>query len=81
MPLPNAPSKLATILEKKELPSTINLNKSNQKNIKKIKHPVSKNLKDKRQKTTITKDLQTGIIKLKKIPKKTSEKKNSTCQK
>ncbi len=69
MPLPNAPSKLATILDKKEL-SSKNFNKLNQKNIKKTKNPVSKNLTNERSNKTIAIDSSTDIKKLKKIQKK-----------
>ena len=69
MPLPNAPSKLATILDKKEL-SSKNFNKLNQKKIKKTKNPVSKNLTNERSNKTIAIDSSTDIKKLKKIQKK-----------
>ena len=69
MPLPNAPSKLATILDKKEL-SSENFNKLNQRNIKKTKNPVSKNLTNERSNKTIAIDSSTNIKKLKKIQKK-----------
>ena len=42
MPLPNAPTKLATILDKKELSSKKNLSNSNKKNRKTTKNSLSK---------------------------------------
>ena len=42
IPLPNAPTKLATILDKKELSSKKNLSNSNKKNRKTTKNSFSK---------------------------------------
>ncbi len=71
MPLPNAPTKPATILDKKALSSKKNSIKSNQKSIEKTKRPVYKYVSEEKPKKSINKKSTIETTKIKKIPKKT----------